>query len=101
MSFIITPQTTKLGQKLGARLECHLQLIANWVWMPSLPLFIPEAFLMLGFGMWETVAILLAVGALILLLCLFITTTFVILCLVLVVALLMPTTERANGQITI
>ncbi len=87
-SFIIIPQTAQLGRELGAQLERHLQLIANWARMPSLPLFIPEAFLMWGFGMWATVAIPLAVGAIILLLCLFISTYFVILCLVLVVALL-------------
>jgi hypothetical protein len=54
-------------------------------------------------GFWDvvTVAILLAVVAIILLLCLFIPTTFVILCLVLVVALLTPATGQANGQVTI
>jgi hypothetical protein len=69
--------------------------------MPSLPLFIPEAFLMWGFGMWATVAILLALGAIILLLCLFIPTNFVILCLVLVVALLSPAMGQPNGRVTI
>ncbi len=54
---------------------------------------------MWGFGMWATVAIPLAVGAIILLLCLFISTNFVILCLVLVVALLSPAAGRTNGQV--
>ncbi len=100
-SFIIIPQTAQLGQELGARLECRLELITNWAQMPSLPLFIPEAFLMWGYGMWALVAILLAVDAIILPLCLFIPTKFLILCLVLVVALLLPATGQANGQVTI
>ncbi len=91
----------KLPRELVARLECHRQLIANWAPMPSPPLFIAEAFLMWGFGMWARVAIPLALGAIILLLCLFISTNFVILCLVLVVALLSPAMGRTNGRVTI
>ncbi len=89
-SFIIIPQTAQLGRELGAWLECHLQLIASWARMPSLPLFIPEAFLMWGFGMWATVAIPLAVGAIILLLCLFISTYFLSFVLFLLLLFFLP-----------